>query len=170
LRIDNADERLTTVSHRIGLVTKERWSAYEQKQRQKLAILSWMHHNRADVEGHPTWAAWMRRPEAHIADLRAPLLNLLKEEPVHGVLNTVETELKYAGYIAQQDKQVSRLKDSGQRRIPQDFSYSDIPGLSREVCEKLTRVRPDTLGQAGRIPGVTPAAVAVLDVYLTVSR
>ena len=62
------------------------------------------------------------------------------------------------------------MTETSQRRIPAEFSYTDIPGLSREVCEKLERVRPETLGQAGRIPGVTPAAVSVLDVYLTVAR
>jgi tRNA uridine 5-carboxymethylaminomethyl modification enzyme len=94
----------------------------------------------------------------------------LGEEPAHGLLQTLETETKYSGYIAQQQRQVDRLRDSERRHIPIDFSYTDIPGLSREVREKLERVRPDTLGQAGRIPGVTPAAVAVLDVYMSLSR
>jgi len=85
-------------------------------------------------------------------------------------LTTVETEIKYAGYIAQQDRQVRQLRDAERRGIPDAFVYSDIPGLSSEVREKLERVRPQTLGQAGKIPGVTPAAVAVLDVYLSVDR
>jgi tRNA uridine 5-carboxymethylaminomethyl modification enzyme len=79
---------------------------------------------------------------------------------------TVETETKYAGYIEQQERQVRRLKDAEGRRIPSGFAYAGIPGLSREIQEKLERVGPATLGQAARIPGVTPAAVAVLDVYL----
>jgi len=78
--------------------------------------------------------------------------------------------LKYAGYIAQQRRQVERLRDSEGRSIPVDFLYSDIPGLSREVREKLERGRPETLGQAGQISGVTPAAIAVLDVYLSLRR
>lgn len=170
LRIDNADERLTTIGRKVGLVTDERWRVYLHKQHQKKEILTWMDSGRATVEGRPTLSMWLRRPEAHIKDLQAGLRTLLQEEPLQGVLATVETELKYSGYIAQQNRQVERLRESGQRRIPSDFSYADIPGLSREVCEKLARVKPDTLGQAGRIPGVTPAAVAVLDVYLTVSR
>jgi tRNA uridine 5-carboxymethylaminomethyl modification enzyme len=169
LRIDNADERLTPLGHDLGLVNEERWRMYGRKQDQKARILAWMESNRAEVEGRPTFAIWMRRPEAKIQDLKPRLAQLLSEQPLHGVLGTVETELKYAGYIAQQNRQVSRLRGSGERRIPEDFSYTDIPGLSREVCEKLSRVKPNTLGQAGRIPGVTPAAVAVLDVYLTVS-
>ncbi|HTB16127.1 MAG TPA: tRNA uridine-5-carboxymethylaminomethyl(34) synthesis enzyme MnmG [Bryobacteraceae bacterium] len=170
LRIDNADERLTPVGRKLGLVGEDRWQIYLRKQWQKKEILSWLESAKAEVEGRPPLALWLRRPEARIEALRPTLRSLLKEEPLQGVLTTVETELKYSGYIAQQNRQVERLRDSGQRRIPADFSYTDIPGLSREVCEKLALVKPDTLGQAGRIPGVTPAAVAVLDVYLTISR
>jgi tRNA uridine 5-carboxymethylaminomethyl modification enzyme len=89
---------------------------------------------------------------------------------VNGVLATVETETKYEGYFLQQDRQIRRLVDAEGRAIPGGFSYEDIPGLSNEVRQKLTRVRPVTLGQAGRIPGVTPAAVAVLDVYLSLAH
>jgi tRNA uridine 5-carboxymethylaminomethyl modification enzyme len=170
LRIDNADERLTPVGRKIGLVSDDRWRIYLRKQWQKKEMLAWLDGNRAEIEGRPPLALWLRRPEARIESLKSALRTLLQEEPLQGVLATLETELKYSGYIAQQNRQVERLKGSGQRRIPSDFSYTDIPGLSREVCEKLERVKPDTLGQAGRIPGVTPAAVAVLDVYLTVSR
>jgi tRNA uridine 5-carboxymethylaminomethyl modification enzyme len=80
----------------------------------------------------------------------------------------VETELKYAGYIRQQDRMVRRVMASEERSIPVGFSYEDVPGLSREVRDKLKRVGPSTLGQAARIPGVTAAAVGVLDVYLTI--
>ena len=95
---------------------------------------------------------------------------VLGEEPVAGVLTTVETETKFAGYIGQQERQIERLKDAERRPIPAEFGYDDIPGLSREVRSKLEKVRPSTLGQAARIPGVTPAAIAVLDVYLSLSR
>jgi tRNA uridine 5-carboxymethylaminomethyl modification enzyme len=86
------------------------------------------------------------------------------------VLTTVETETKYSGYIQQQERQMVRLKNSERRPIPADFEYQGIPGLSREVQQKLERVRPGSLGQAARIPGVTPAAVALLDCYLSLAR
>jgi tRNA uridine 5-carboxymethylaminomethyl modification enzyme len=89
---------------------------------------------------------------------------------VRGLLTTVETEIKYNGYIAQQERQIERLKDAERRPIPGAFGFGGIPGLSREIREKLERVRPETLGQAARIPGVTPAAVAILDVYLSLSH
>src|SRR5262249_39312906 len=113
----------------------------------------------------PILADWLRRPEARIHSLLA-----LLPDPASGVLETLETELKYVGYIAQQERQVNRLREAESTSIPQDFSYAALPGLSRDVQEKLSKVRPATLGQASRIPGVTPAAVAVLDVYLNVSR
>jgi tRNA uridine 5-carboxymethylaminomethyl modification enzyme len=94
----------------------------------------------------------------------------LGEEPVRGLLTTIETETKYAGYIAQQERQIDRLKKSEGRRIPGDFEFRAIPGLSREIGEKLEKVQPATLGQAARIPGVTPAAIAILDVYLSITR
>ena len=76
---------------------------------------------------------------------------------------------KMNGYIAQQERQIDRLKDSERRSIPAGFQFGGIPGLSTEVRQKLERVRPETLGQASRIPGVTPAAIAVLDVYLSLA-
>ncbi len=112
----------------------------------------------------------MRRPESRIADLKAWICAEVGEDLIHGVLETTETELKYSGYIAQQQRQVERLRNSDDRRIPMDFCYQDIPGLSREVREKLDRVRPTTLGSAAVIPGVTPAAIAVLDVYLRLAQ
>ncbi len=87
-----------------------------------------------------------------------------------GLLTTVETEIKYSGYIDQQERQIERLKNSERRRIPAEFEYGGIPGLSREVQQKLERVRPETLGQAARVPGVTPAAIAILDCYLSLAR
>jgi len=157
LRIDNADERLTPVGRRIGLVSDERWSIFQAKEVEKQKL-------RAFFEAKPHLAALLRRPDTKIQDLP------LGAEFARDALTTVETEVKYAGYIAQQDRQVLQLREAERRGIPLAFRYSDIPGLSREVREKLERVRPHTLGQAGKIPGVTPAAVAVLDVYLTIDR
>jgi NAD/FAD-utilizing enzyme apparently involved in cell division len=123
-----------------------------------------------DPEDRPTLLQWLKRPEAKIQALKPWIAEQLGEMPAAGVLTTVETEAKYAGYIHQQEKQMARMKNAERRVIPEEFAYSGIPGLSREIQEKLQQVRPSTLGQAGRIPGITPAAVAILDVYLTVTR
>jgi len=162
LRIDNADARLTPIGRRVGLVTDERWKAFTGKQVQKDRLM-------AVLETHRN-AQRLKRPEVSITELSGWIREVLGEEPARGLLVTVETEIKYSGYIAQQERQMVRLKDAERRAIPSDFQFAGIPGLSREIQDKLARVRPGTLGQAARIPGVTPAAVAILDCYLSVGR
>ena len=180
LRIDNADERLTPMGRRAGLVNDARWLCYLAKQSQKRRIIELLENQRLESsivpqltvagDDRPTLLVWLRRPEAKIEMLASWLSGKLGEDLVHGVATTVETEAKYCGYIAQQERQILRMKDSGGRKIPVQFQFAGIPGLSTEVRQKLERVRPETLGQAGRIPGVTPAAVAILDVYLSIGQ
>jgi tRNA uridine 5-carboxymethylaminomethyl modification enzyme len=162
LRIDNADERLTPVGRRAGLVSDGRWSRFSSKVRQKEKLAEALRNHKN--------GQWLKRPEARIAAILPWIREVLGGEAASGLLPTVETEIKYSGYIRQQERQVERVKEADGRRIPAGFLYDDIPGLSREVRQKLEHVRPETLGQAARIPGVTPAAVAVLDVYLSLSR
>jgi tRNA uridine 5-carboxymethylaminomethyl modification enzyme len=162
LRIDNADARLTPFGRRVGLVNDERWSVFVAKQGQKERLTRALDQHRN--------GQWLKRPEASIGEICGWVREVLGDEPVPGVLTTVETEIKYSGYISQQERQMVHIKQAERRPIPADFGFEGIPGLSREVQDKLTRVRPATLGQAGRIPGVTPAAIAILDVYLSVGR
>jgi tRNA uridine 5-carboxymethylaminomethyl modification enzyme len=134
-----------------------------------------------------TIAQLLRRPEVRI-DVLAPILRDLlpgfffqDDQPssasisgkklsskVLNELRAVETEIKYAGYLDQQQKSIERLKKSEQRSIPEWFDYGSVSGLSREMKEKLQHVRPQTLGQASRIPGVTPAAVSLVNVYIEI--
>jgi tRNA uridine 5-carboxymethylaminomethyl modification enzyme len=161
LRIDNADARLTPIGRRAGLVTDERWGIFARKQEQKERL-------RALLENHKH-GQMLKRPESRIVDIEPWIREALGEAPVRGLLTTVETEIKYNGYIGQQERQIERLKDAERRPIPVEFVFGGIPGLSREIRDKLDRVRPATLGQAARIPGVTPAAIAILDVYLSLN-
>jgi tRNA uridine 5-carboxymethylaminomethyl modification enzyme len=180
LRIDNADERLTPIGRRVGLVRDDRWNLFEKRQRQKKRLLELFNEVRVEPrrfpaielgsDERPSLAQWLKRPEARIELLRHWASEKLGEELAKGVLTTVETVIKYEGYISQQQRQIQRLRDAEGRQIPENFEFSGIPGLSREVRDKLERVRPATLGQASRIPGVTPAAIAVLDVYLCLAR
>ncbi len=162
LRIDNADARLTPIARQIGLATAERWNTFEAKRAQIEKL-------QKALETSPK-GVYLRRPEVKISEFLPWIREVLGAEPERGVLITVETEVKYSGYIDQQKRQIERLQSSDNRPIPLAFQYESIPGISREVGEKLTRVKPATLGQAARIPGVTPAAVAILDVYLTLGR
>jgi tRNA uridine 5-carboxymethylaminomethyl modification enzyme len=128
-------------------------------------------------------AQLLRRPEVSIERL-APVLRELRPHfferngatqdvdrmpvEVRNELKSVETEVKYAGYLNQQQKAIERLKRAEQRNIPEWFDYSSVSGLSREMKEKLVKVRPRTLGHAARIPGVTPAAVSLVNVYIEI--
>jgi tRNA uridine 5-carboxymethylaminomethyl modification enzyme len=140
----------------------------------------------SNMAGSPI-AQLLRRPEVRI-DMLAPLLADLLPEffspesnpsesveirghlpiQVRNELRAVETEIKYAGYLDQQQKSIERLKRSEQRTIPTWFDYLSISGLSKEMKEKLQRIRPQTIGQASRIPGVTPAAVSLVNVYIEI--
>src|ERR1019366_7910269 len=109
LRIDNADERLTPVGRKMGLVSEERWNVYQQKEAQKQRL-------RAFFDSKPHQTAWLRRPESKIQDLG------FEEDFGRDALITIETEIKYAGYIAQQNRQVRQLRDAERRGIPEAFS------------------------------------------------
>lgn len=161
LRIDNADERLTPVGRRIGLACDGRWERLEKKLEQKERLKRLLGSKRE---------AWLRKPESRLGMLRDELERELGEPLSRQALMAVETEVKYDGYLRQQERMVERLREAERRRIPASFDYRTVPGLSREIREKLERVRPETLGQASRIPGVTPAAIAVLDCYLTLAE
>src|ERR1700677_4591737 len=127
LRIDNADQRLTPVGREIGLVSDARWALFSRKQEQKFRL-------RAHLESHPSKLAALKRPATRLTSL--DLDGAIDEPLSRGVFETIETEVKYAGYISQQNRQVQHLRSVERRLIPDQFSYSAIPGLSREVCEK----------------------------------
>jgi tRNA uridine 5-carboxymethylaminomethyl modification enzyme len=158
LRIDNADSRLTEVGLGIGLGTEARGDFFRRKMLQVETL-------RGALSVSPR-ATWLRRPESKLSELGEWVREVLGEEPLRGVLMTAETEVKYSGYLDQQRRQIERLRTSDTQRIPGHIEFSGIPGISREVGEKLARVRPVTLGQAARIPGVTPAAIAILEIFI----
>jgi tRNA uridine 5-carboxymethylaminomethyl modification enzyme len=195
LRIDNADRRLTPYGHKLGLISSAAWQDYEEKQERAVALekllatrkvhpsrLSAVFPDLGNVAGQ-TYAQLLKRPEISLEAL-LPVLRPEWEDVggplaffsgavnarVRNELKSVETEIKYAGYLDQQRKAIDKLKKAEQRTIPAGFEYAGISGLSREMQETLTRVRPQTLGQASRIPGVTPAAVSLLHVHLEVGE
>jgi tRNA uridine 5-carboxymethylaminomethyl modification enzyme len=114
-------------------------------------------------------AGYLKRPDVRLHQLVAEGGVTLALDPERAAvdLTSVETAVKYAGYLERQEGEVERSRRDERRRIPAGFRFDLVPGLSREVVQRLTQVRPDTLGQALRIPGLTPAAVAVLGAYVS---
>lgn len=179
LREDNADVRLTQKARELGLVGETRWRAFNEKQEAVQKELNRLESTwiQAGSEQANWLAQHLKSPlskEASLADLiRRPEMDrsILQEMPGATQIDPLiaqqtETELKYAGYIQRQSAEIEKLKRNEQVSLPGDLDYKAIKGLSNEVCQKLTDVRPATLAQASRIQGVTPAAVSLLLVHL----
>ena len=161
LRMDNADFRLTALGRKAGLVDDRRWSTFEDRRRRHAdnqARLSRAHVFVGDRKLPADQA--LRRTDTQLSSFMASLDFAPGTSPLD--LASLETELKYAGYLRRQELQVTRARKNETCAIPDRFEYSGIAGLSREVVERLSSVRPATLGQASRVPGVTPAAVAIV--------
>ncbi|WP_086133828.1 tRNA uridine-5-carboxymethylaminomethyl(34) synthesis enzyme MnmG [Methylocaldum sp. RMAD-M] len=181
LREDNADLRLTGKGHELGLVDDERWRAFEAKQQAIAEIQTglaktYVRPNTAEAETisrflsapllrESTLLELLRRPEIRIEHLQAISARLTEEENEQ-VLDQVEIQAKYQGYIDRQQAEIERSRRYDHWRLPESLDYQNVIGLSNEVREKLKQQRPETVGQAARIPGVTPAAISLLLVHL----
>ncbi|QGT79462.1 tRNA uridine-5-carboxymethylaminomethyl(34) synthesis enzyme MnmG [Guyparkeria halophila] len=178
LREDNADQRLTPIGRELGLVDERRWRAFNEKmeaieaERGRLKDI-WVHpgHPAADkldgsISRNVTALDLLRRPELDYAKIAAVDELAPEAMPAPAVIEQLEIEAKYAGYIDRQRDEVARSVKQEEQPIPADIDYAEIPGLSNEVRDKLGQQRPATVGQAARIPGVTPAAVSLLLVHL----
>ena len=179
-RQDNADQRLTAIGAEVGLVPKQRLQAVEEKYaavNRELARLEskgvaaseklnemLTFRGSAPVSGSARLADLLRRPQVTYEDL-SPFDPERPQLP-QGVAEAVEIQIKYAGYLARQEKQVADFKKEESRLLPEDLDYSCISGLRVEAREKLNEIRPVSIGQAGRISGVSPADIAVLLIYL----
>jgi tRNA uridine 5-carboxymethylaminomethyl modification enzyme len=170
LRIDNADLRLTPAGRSIGLVDAERWerfSARRDRFMRNRAVVERSVVTLPDGDRIPALRA-LRQPHVRLAELVSRgELTLDIEDSAHAIdIASLETDFKYEGYLRREAAAVERQRRQESRPIPSDFRFDGIPGLSREIIERLSAVRPTTLGQASRIPGVTPAALSVLAIYL----
>jgi len=168
LREDNADLRLTPQGHALGLIDEERWRLFNERSaltREELQRLS-----ATRVKPGQSALELLRRPGIAYADvvdlIGPPDWDHVDERLPAQVALQMEVAAKYEGYIERQSEEVARQQRSESTRVPAELDYTRVPGLSTEVRQRLSEVRPHTLGQAGRIPGVTPAAISILLVYL----
>ena len=181
LREDNADLRLTEKAHELGLINEERWQVFSTKkevleQEQQRLQKTLLHPDRVDVaEVERTinsplkkevrlWEL-LRRPEVryeHFTQLKLIDDSVTDET----VIEQLEIQAKYAGYIDRQKDEIDKQQRHEETRLPEEFDYKQVSGLSNEVCEKLEHIRPTTIGQASRIPGMTPAAISILLIHL----
>jgi tRNA uridine 5-carboxymethylaminomethyl modification enzyme len=196
LREDNADLRLTPAGRALGLVDDERWALFEHKRVESEAEVRRLERSWVVAERVTDWATrvtgaplprdasamdLLRRPDVDYADLRAlgaqllpefgagdpgARLAALDERLPDAVRLQVEVRAKYSGYIERQTQDIERTRRHESLRLPSDLDYARLAGLSNEVKQKLAAARPDTLGQAARVPGITPAAVSILLVHL----
>jgi tRNA uridine 5-carboxymethylaminomethyl modification enzyme len=171
LRIDNADRRLTPLGGELGLVGAREVARYEAKQRRMERLRAFLMEMRIRVgDGKISAKEALKRTEFRIEQFVPALPGGLRADLKPEELRSVETEIKYEGYLRQQRAEIEKVRRASARVLPADFEYGNISGLSREVVEKLSRIRPVTIGQASRIPGVTPAALAIIHIHLELNR
>ena len=182
LRIDNADERLTGLGHQLRLLHGERYEQFQASESRKRELRAYFRRTTIGPRsaGYASFAAQTgialveplpfaqlaKRPELGPAELALLLPDELRANSSPNELATVITDLKYEGYMAANESLAGRLARAAQRQIPPSLEYAALPGLSHEMVERLNRVRPQTLGQAMRIPGITPAAITLLTVHV----
>jgi len=170
LRIDNADLRLTPRGREAGLVDDDRWERFQTRSARFARNLRALDETLVrSVSGDRVPASQLlRQPSIRLEEMVSDRLVNLEVDSASAAVDiaSVETTVKYAGYLRRQEGEIERARRDERRRIPPGFPFDRVPGLSREVVQRLSQVRPDTLGQALRVPGVTPAAVAVLSAYV----
>ncbi len=170
LRIDNADVRLTPYGYKLGLIPAKDYQVFRRKQEKIKKVMHVFQTEKVVTENKERILLrdLLKKPEVrleNVVEYKKFDVSLTDEEIRH-----IESEIKYEGYLKKQEKEIERIKKIDREKIPEDIEFRKIPGLTREVIEKLERARPLTLGEAKKIPGMTPAASINLYIYLNILR
>ncbi|MFB0564849.1 MAG: tRNA uridine-5-carboxymethylaminomethyl(34) synthesis enzyme MnmG [Candidatus Aminicenantaceae bacterium] len=166
LRIDNADKRLITYGFRLGLIKEEEYQEYLKKKERINRVMMLLKRQKIKTDKNETITLkdLLKKPEVklrNVVEYKKFTESLTSEEVRH-----IESEVKYEGYLKKQEKEIARIKKLDRVRIPITLEFNKIPGLTREAVEKLEHNKPKTLGQAKNVPGMTPAAINNLHIYL----
>jgi len=170
LRIDTADKRLVPYGHKLGLVEEKDYQAFLRKQEKIKNTLHFLSTEKTESEKGEKISLkdLLKKPEVKLKNVveYKKFCNFLTEEEVRHI----ESEVKYEGYLKKQEKEIAQVRKTDREKIPKDTDFSQVPGLSREGIEKLKMARPATIAEAKRIPGITPAAILNLHIYLKLQK
>ena len=170
LRIDNADKRLIKYGYRYGLIKDKEYEVFLKKQEKINKTMVFLQKEKIKTKSNETISLkdFLKKPEVKLENMleyKKFKFNLTDEEIHH-----IESEIKYEGYLKKQEKEIARIKKVDKEKIPKEVDFGKIPGLTRELREKLGKFRPQTIGEAKKIPGITPAAIVNLHIYLNIQK
>ena len=170
LRIDNADKRLIKYGYRYGLIKDKEYEVFLKKQEKINKTMVFLQKEKIKTKSNETISLkdFLKKPEVKLENMleyKKFKFNLTDEEIHH-----IESEIKYEGYLKKQEKEIARIKKVDKEKIPKEVDFGEIPGLTRELREKLGKFHPQTIGEAKKIPGITPAAIVNLHIYLNIQK
>ena len=170
LRVDNADQRLTKYGYDLGLIGEEDYQSYLAKQGRAKRTLTFLSKEKAVLENKDrvTLKEWLKKPHVHFQDVIG--YKQIPEPLAEEEIRFIEAEVKYEGYLRRQEKEIERMNRLDRLKVPLDFQFTRVSGLTREIVEKLEKARPKTIGEARKMPGMTPAALTNVIVFVRAGR